>query len=225
VKFARLEDGQLDEWYEMTRARNFVEFRSAMSRVAVPLFNTVHAGRRGNIFYLYNGALARRATNYNWSNAVDGSDPETGWHGYHAIDELPQVSNPKSGFVQNCNSTPFTTTVFENPDPAKFPPYMVGEDDTARARISRRMLYNFYARPAEGQKRRYGVAGHSFVSVVEFGPEVRTQSVLVFGESSDPASPHYLDQTKLYVNQQFKPAWFTRADVEAHAERTYHPGE
>jgi acyl-homoserine-lactone acylase len=87
------------------------------------------------------------------------------------------------------------------------------------------IVFNFYVRPAEGQKRRYGVAGHSFVSVVEFGPEVRTQSVLVFGENSDPASPHYLDQTKLYANQQFKPAWFTRADVESHAERTYHPGE
>jgi acyl-homoserine-lactone acylase len=87
------------------------------------------------------------------------------------------------------------------------------------------IVFNFYARPEKGQKRRYGVAGDSFVSVVEFAPQVQARSILLFGENSNPQSPHYLDQTRLYANQQFKPAWFTRADVEAHAERRYHPGE
>ena len=38
--------------------------------------------------------------------------------GYHLFPDLGifEVINPKSGFVQNCNSTPFTTTLFENPD-------------------------------------------------------------------------------------------------------------
>jgi len=46
VKFARLEEGgQIEEWYEMTRARNLAEFRTAMSRLAVPMFNTIYADR------------------------------------------------------------------------------------------------------------------------------------------------------------------------------------
>jgi penicillin amidase len=87
------------------------------------------------------------------------------------------------------------------------------------------IVFNFYARPEKGQRLRYGVAGHSFVSVVEFGPEVKARSVLVFGENSDPSSSHYFDQSELYAKQEFKPAWFSLADIKAHAERTYHPGE
>jgi hypothetical protein len=30
--------------------------------------------------------------------------------GIDTIDDLPQVLNPAAGFIQNCNSTPYTTT-------------------------------------------------------------------------------------------------------------------
>jgi acyl-homoserine lactone acylase PvdQ len=87
------------------------------------------------------------------------------------------------------------------------------------------IVFNFYARPERGQKERFGVAGHSFISVVDFGPQVQARSILVFGENSDQKSKHYFDQSELYAKQQFKPAWFTLADIKAHAEKTYHPGE
>ena len=87
------------------------------------------------------------------------------------------------------------------------------------------IVFNFYAVPEKGQKRRFGVAGHSFISVVDFGPKVEARSILVFGENADPESKHYFDQSRLYAKQEFKPAWFTLADIKAHAERTYHPGE
>src|SRR5262249_44505188 len=52
------------------------------------------------------------------------------------------------------------------------------------------IIFNFYSRPEKGQKRRYGYIGDTYVSVIEFGREPQARSLLVFGESADPASPH-----------------------------------
>ena len=111
VRLAKLEEGGwLDQWYEMNRARSLAELKEALRRGAIPYMNITYADRDGNIFYVYNGAVPRRSTKFDWRRPVDGSDPETEWQGYHAFDELPQLTNTASGFVQNCNSTPFATT-------------------------------------------------------------------------------------------------------------------
>lgn len=72
---------------------------------------------------------------------------------------------------------------------------------------------------------RYGQHGNSFMKVIEFGPTVRGRSLLVFGQSGDPESPHFFDQAQLYSDREFKPAWFTREEVEANAVESYVPGE
>lgn len=74
-------------------------------------------------------------------------------------------------------------------------------------------------------KKIYGTRGNSFVAVVEFGERLRALAVTAGGLSSDPTSPHFNDQAERYATGDLRPVHFYREDVDARAERTYHPGE
>lgn len=379
---------------EMLRATNLDEFRQAMSKLEFHIFNTVYADRQGNIFYLYNGIVPRRDPKFDWTKTVDGSNPETDWQGIHDFEDLPQTLNPVSGFVQNCNQSPFTVTDDGSPFKLDYPNYMVieKEEDNRRAMVSRMLLremrettfdrwkeaaydttmywalteiprygrhyqklretnpelaeavqpymehlldwdficthestqatlccawyeklygepyrsetlvrkyqeepeqrfqalidaagelkrvhgdwkipygdinrlqrhadvadffkipfsddkpslpsaglpgpigvvFNMYFTPSlniplvKTIKKHYAVVGHSYVSVVEFGDKVHGVSALQFGQSGDPASPHFFDQAELLSQKKFKDQPFYWDEVEAAAVRVYHPGE
>jgi acyl-homoserine-lactone acylase len=85
-------------------------------------------------------------------------------------------------------------------------------------------LASYGATTKPGTKKMYGTSGNSFVAVVEFGERVRAKAITVGGQSGEPSSPHFGDQVQRYVEGDLRDVWFYREDVEAHAERTYHPG-
>jgi acyl-homoserine-lactone acylase len=85
-------------------------------------------------------------------------------------------------------------------------------------------LASFGARPYTGNKKWYGTSGNSFVAVVEFGKRVRAMAVTAGGASGHPMSPHFNDEAKRYSEGDLREVYFYRKQVEAHAERRYHPG-
>jgi len=113
----------IEQWYRMNKASRFDEWLDAMRMNALPMFNVGYADREGHIFYVYNARLPLRSEGYDWSGIVPGNTSRTLWTESLPFDRLPQVRDPPSGFVQNCNSSPFHTTVGDgNPEPSAYSP-------------------------------------------------------------------------------------------------------
>ena len=107
----------LEQWWNMGKAKNFSEFYDAYKMKQIPGFNVGYADRYDTIFYMSNGILPKRAEGYNWKGIVPGDTMKTLWTEYHEIEDLPQVIQPKSGFIYNANHSPFkSTSADENPN-------------------------------------------------------------------------------------------------------------
>jgi acyl-homoserine-lactone acylase len=113
-----------EQWYAMGKARNWQEFRTALKMNLLPMFNLTYADVEGNTFYLWNGMMPQRVddgTDYRLD--VPGETSKYVWTKLHAMEELPQLLNPKGGYLQNCNSAPWWTSLRDAIDPQKFPSY------------------------------------------------------------------------------------------------------
>ena len=115
------EVGLYEQFYRLNRAQSFEDWQAAMRMQTMPNFNVAYADGEGNIYYLYNARVPIRSEFYDWSQYLPGDTSETLWTEFLPFDQLPQVLNPPSGFVQNCNTTPFSTTLPPyNPNPADY---------------------------------------------------------------------------------------------------------
>jgi len=111
----------LEQWWKMNKAKNFDEFYEILEMNQIPGYNIGYADKDDNIFYISNGIIPVRNESYNWKGVVPGNTKKTLWTKYYKTDELPQVLNPKSGYVYNANHSPFkSTSLEENPNPKNF---------------------------------------------------------------------------------------------------------
>ncbi|MEL6537703.1 MAG: penicillin acylase family protein [Bacteroidota bacterium] len=122
----------LKQSFGRTKAQNWDEFYEAMSIRTNSSNNTVYADADGNIAYFHGNYLMKRDDSFDWSQPVDGSDPATDYQGMHSMEEMMIIKNPENGWLQNCNSTPFTAAGEYSPSPEDFPAYMVPDRENYR---------------------------------------------------------------------------------------------
>jgi len=380
----------LEQSFTRTKKSNHKEFYEMMDIRTNSSNNTVYADADGTIAYYHGNFIPKRNVKFDYTQPVDGSNPETDWDGLHPLKDNILVLNPPNGWIQNCNSTPFTSALEYSPKREDYPTYMTSfpenfrgmhaiplltkaenltlgslielaydnylpgadlligglldaakkapiktqeakdaiallqnwdfrvskssvemtlasfyrtayyesgkiptlEDNKRMTRLGRfdymskisapeerlevfqmalnqlqgdfgawqtpwgkfnryqrndgeifqefddaqpslpvgmasgswGALASFGTRFGKNTKRQYGTSGNSFVAVVEFGDKVKAKSMLAGGQSRDPNSPHFNDQSQRYVDGEFKDVVYYREDVEKSAKSTYHPG-
>ena len=130
--------------WQRTKSKGFEDFKKNMQRRTNTSNNTVFADDKGNIAYWHGNFMPIRNTNFNWAKPVDGSIKATEWKGLHDLDEIVHVYNPASGWIQNCNSTPFTVSGISSPIKTKYPAYMAPDGQNFRGINAANVLANGY---------------------------------------------------------------------------------
>lgn len=362
--------GMLNQWWSMGKARDLGQFEAALRTLQVPMFNVMYADQAGHILYLFGGQVPVRSccdAAY-WAGVVPGDSSGNLWTKTLDYDHLPKLVDPPTGWLQNANDPPWSSTVPSAIDPKAFPAWvspvgmnfraqraahMLGADSSVtfdefvaykhstRMELADRVLDELVAaakasgrpvalkaaevlarwdRQAQADSRgavlfllwtqaalRQGEAafvapwrldsaittphgladraaavaalegaatmvekqfgamdvpwgdlsriryagkdepgngapgdpigvvrvalfvpaadgkfrlahGDTYYAAMEFGPTVRAKVLLAYGNSTQPGSPHMGDQIPLFVQQQMRDAWLTRAEVEKNLE-------
>ncbi|HWI90004.1 MAG TPA: penicillin acylase family protein [Flavisolibacter sp.] len=130
----------LEQSWLRTKAKGFEDFKRVMKLRSNTSDNTVFADYKGNIAYWHGNFVPKRSKNLDYSLPVDGSKSETDWHGIYELDQIVHVYNPSTGFIQNCNSTPFTVSGASSPKKENYPNYMAPDGQNFRALNAERLL-------------------------------------------------------------------------------------
>jgi acyl-homoserine-lactone acylase len=130
----------LRQSYVRTKQVGHDGFRDMMDIRTNSSNNTVYADSQGNIAYYHGNFVPLRDPQFDYSKPVDGTDPATDWQGAHTVDEIVTVLNPPNGWIQNCNSTPFTAAAEFSPKREDYPRYMAPDAETFRGIHAVRVL-------------------------------------------------------------------------------------
>lgn len=131
--------GLMQSWLR-TKAKGLEDYKKVMELKANTSNNTVFADNKGNIAYWHGNFVPRRNNKFNWGQVMDGTTSTTEWTGLHAVNEIVHVYNPSTGWIQNCNSTPFTVSGAASPLKKNYPRYMAPDGENFRGVNAVRVL-------------------------------------------------------------------------------------
>ena len=103
LKWTVFDDPVLVPFFDVDAARNWQEFRGALSHFSGPAQNIVYADVDGHIGYQAAGHIPIRKAG-DGSLPVSGTDDAHEWTGYVPFNQLPSVYDPASGVIATANN-------------------------------------------------------------------------------------------------------------------------
>ena len=132
-----------EQFLRMMRARNIDEWKNAMRMRARVTSNLTYADRAGNIFYVWNASIPSLPhASGGDTSAVPASKTSDIWTRYVPFDSLPQLLNPRGGYVRNENDPPYHTNLRQVLDRAKYPANFPEPDLRLRSQHSLMLVDN-----------------------------------------------------------------------------------
>jgi acyl-homoserine lactone acylase PvdQ len=127
VAMSQMHDGGLfdEEIYRMNRARSVAELREGLKTLGQFPQNLMAVDEQGHGYYLRAGKTPRRPSGYDWSKPVPGNTSATAWRGFHPLEEMIEVMDPKQGYMQNNNTSPDRLFADGNLDLSRYPDYLL----------------------------------------------------------------------------------------------------
>ncbi len=137
----------IEQWYKMGSAKNMDEFMDAMNLQGLTGQTTTYADKEGNIYHISLSHHPMRNERYDWNVVLPGNTSAVNWNleTIHPISALPQIKNPKSGYLYDCNNTVFRMTApDENLNPEDFPKsFGLLTSNTLRANTFEKLIKNY----------------------------------------------------------------------------------
>ncbi|MBV9303596.1 MAG: penicillin acylase family protein [Acidobacteriaceae bacterium] len=99
-------DGFGFPFFDIDRAENWEEFRSALSHYWGPAQNFVYADKAGHIGYQAAGRVPVRR-GFDGDMPLDGASGSYEWDAYVPFDQMPSQYDPPSGIIATANQNPF----------------------------------------------------------------------------------------------------------------------
>jgi acyl-homoserine-lactone acylase len=141
--------GADDEWrageqfLHMMRATSLAEWKEAMRIRARTNSNFTYADRAGNIFYVWNAVIPSLPhASGGDTAAVPAHRTADIWTRYVPFDSLPQLLNPKGGYVHNENDAPYHTNLHQILDRSKYPANFPEPSLRLRSQLSGQLVDN-----------------------------------------------------------------------------------
>ncbi|HEX8430131.1 MAG TPA: penicillin acylase family protein, partial [Longimicrobium sp.] len=132
-----------EQFLKMMRARSRAEWMDALRMRARVTSNLTYADRAGNIYYVWNATIPRFPHRPGGDTvAIPAARMADVWTRVVAFDSLPQVLNPRGGYVHNENDPPYLANLYEPLDRDRFPSYFPEVELRLRSQHAVELLHN-----------------------------------------------------------------------------------